>query len=321
MIGLLLLQLSGNQSALNPHGPLAGILAEMSWILIIGVGLIQGAVLLLLALALIRARHRRFLSPRQSSNLILYAGVAIPSLILVTYLIYSVSIGRRLDPKAMTSRGARLIHVNGKQWWWDIAYKDGSDIIARTANEIHIPVREPVVLELETSDVIHSFWVPNLAGKLDLIPARTNHMWLQADKPGIYRGQCAEYCGRQHAHMGLEVIAEAPEQFSRWLASQRQTAIEPSTDQQRRGREVFMTKPCALCHAVRGTTALAQMGPDLTHIGSRRTLAAATLPNNRGSLGGWISNAQGIKPGNHMPRITLSPGDLTDLIAYLETLK
>jgi cytochrome c oxidase subunit 2 len=169
--------------------------------------------------------------------------------------------------------------------------------------------------------VIHSFWVPNLAGKLDLIPARTNYLWLQADRPGVYRGQCAEYCGAQHAHMGLEVIAEPAEQFSRWLEAQMQPGVAPSNDKQLRGQQVFLSSPCVMCHAVRGTKALAQAGPDLTHVGGRQSLASATLRNNRGSLGGWITNAQGIKPGNHMPRISLPPQDLDDLIAYLEALK
>jgi cytochrome c oxidase subunit 2 len=315
------LQLWGNQSGLNPHGPLARSLAEMSWIFIAGFSAVYLVTMLILTIALSRSRRCRYLSDGRSWNLVVYAGVVVPFAVLVGFLVYSVSVGRQLYAEPYKRQGAQIIHVNGKQWWWDVAYKRGNSILARTANEIHIPVGQPVVFELETSDVIHSFWVPNLAGKLDLIPARTNYLWVQADKSGVYRGQCAEYCGAQHAHMGLEIIAESTDQFSRWLESQRAIAIAPSNDQQRHGQEVFLTAPCVMCHTIRGTQALATVGPDLTHIGTRRTLASATLLNNRGSLGGWISDAQTVKPGNHMPRITLPPQDLEDLIAYLESLK
>jgi cytochrome c oxidase subunit II len=315
------LQVWGNQSALNPHGPLSDSLAQMSWIFIAGFSAVHLATIVILVIALVRARRRSYLDDRRSWRLVMLAGLAVPFVVLVAFLIYSVSVGRQLYAEPYKEHGAQIIHVNGKQWWWDVTYKKGDSILARTANEIHIPVGQPVVFELETSDVIHSFWVPSLAGKLDLIPARTNYLWLQADKSGVYRGQCAEYCGAQHAHMGFEVIAEPAEQYSQWLQSQMATAIQPSNDPQRHGQQVFMTSPCVMCHAIRGTQAFAQVGPDLTHLAARRTLASATLPNSRTSLGGWVSNAQGIKPGNHMPRITLPPQDLEDLIAYLESLK
>jgi cytochrome c oxidase subunit 2 len=293
----------------------------MSWLFIAGFGTVHLLTMGILAFALLRSRRRRYLAYRPGWKLIAVAGLAIPFAVLVAVLVYSVSVGRLLYAQPYKERGAWLIHIQGKQWWWDVTYKRGESVLARTANEIHIPAGQPVVFELETSDVIHSFWVPNLAGKLDLIPARTNYLWLQADRPGVYRGQCAEYCGAQHAHMGLEVIAEPAEQFSRWLEAQMQPGVAPSNDKQLRGQQVFLSSPCVMCHAVRGTKALAQAGPDLTHVGGRQSLASATLRNNRGSLGGWITNAQGIKPGNHMPRISLPPQDLDDLIAYLEALK
>jgi cytochrome c oxidase subunit 2 len=293
----------------------------MSWIFFAGFSIVQILVIAFLFLALARSRHGRHLNDAESWRLVLYGGIVVPSIVLVALLIYSVSVGRHLYAAPYRDRGAMVIHIEGSRFWWDVKYMEKNQIVARTANEIHIPVGQPVVFKLDANDVIHSFWVPALAGKLDLIPGRTNHMWAQADRPGIYRGQCAEYCGAQHAHMGLEVVAEAPADFARWLDFQKAAAIEPSNEQTRRGQQVFLSGPCALCHAIRGTSAFAEVGPELTHLAGRRTLAAATMPNNRGSLAGWIVNAQGIKPGSQMPRITLAARDLEDLTAYLGTLK
>ena len=317
-----LLQFTGNQSVLNPHGPHAGMLAEMSWGYIGLFSVVWLITMGFVAIAVIQGRRSRLLRPAGSQRLLVYAGVSVPFAILIVFLIYSVSVGRHLYAEPYMKRGALTVRVQGKQWWWDVRYLgQGGTITARTANEIHIPVGQPVVVELISADVIHSFWVPVLAGKMDLIPGRTNYQWIQADRPGVYRGQCAEYCGAQHAHMGLEVIAEPPDQFARWLDRQKQAAVEPPDAQSNRGRQVFLQGPCAMCHAIRGTEALAQVGPDLTHVGARKWLAAATIPNNRGALGGWIVNAQDIKPGNHMPRITLPAQDMQDLIVYLEGLK
>jgi cytochrome c oxidase subunit 2 len=212
--------------------------------------------------------------------------------------------------------------VTGHQWWWDVRYD--AHVPAhrvRTANEIHIPVGQPILLKLRTSDVIHSFWVPSLHGKRDLIPGQTNTLWLQADRPGTYRGQCAEFCGHQHAHMGLLVVAEPPERFAGWQERQRQPAAEPADALARRGREVFVAGPCALCHAVRGTEAAAEVAPDLTHLGSRLTIAAATLANTPGHLAGWIVDPQRLKPGSHMPPMSLAADDLQALLAYLGSLR
>ena len=190
-----------------------------------------------------------------------------------------------------------------------------------TANELHIPVGRPVVVKLQSPDVIHSLWVPNLAGKKDLIPGRTTALRLRADQPGIYRGQCAEFCGFQHAKMALLVIAEHPEEYERWAQSQRESARMPESDLAKRGQRVFLTAPCVMCHAIQGTPANGKTGPDLTHVASRRTLAAATVPNTRGYLAGWIVDPQHIKPGTNMPAITLAPDDLQALLAYLESLR
>ena len=216
---------------------------------------------------------------------------------------------------------AMHLTVTANQWWWDVRY-DGPqpDQIFHTANEIHVPVGEPVLVRLHGGDVIHSFWVPRLSGKTDLIPGQTNQAWIEADRPGIYRGQCAEYCGAQHAHMAFEVVAEPRAAFDRWRARQLQTAPPPASEAQAAGFALFASR-CGMCHSIRGTSARASAAPDLTHLMSRRTLAAGTLPNNPQSLTGWIENPQAIKPGALMPDQGLSAADLNSLRAYLETLR
>jgi cytochrome c oxidase subunit 2 len=183
-----------------------------------------------------------------------------------------------------------------------------------------VPVGVPVRIHGTSVDVIHSFWVPSLHGKMDLIPGRQTQIWVQADRPGVYRGQCAEFCGYQHAHMGFVVVAEPREQFDAWLDAQRAPAAEPADDEERLGRDVFVNGTCAMCHTIRGTPAASRTGPELTHVGSRATLAAGTLPNQRGHLAGWIVDPQGIKPGVRMPQNRLAPHELNALLAYLEHL-
>jgi cytochrome c oxidase subunit 2 len=190
-----------------------------------------------------------------------------------------------------------------------------------TANEIHVPVGKPVVLELVASDVIHSFWVPNLAGKRDMISGQENSLWLRADSAGVYRGQCAEFCGYQHAKMAFQVIAESPDRFAQWLVQQRDTAATPTDSLARHGQQVFLSNQCVMCHAISGTPAGSRIGPDLTHFASRRTIAAGSLPNTLGNLMGWIADPQTIKPGSRMPATSLSSQDLAAVVAYLETLK
>lgn len=219
---------------------------------------------------------------------------------------------------------AATIHVTGHQWWWEIAYvsPDPSRNFT-TANEIHLPVGEPVRVEVTTADVIHSFWVPALTGKMDTIPGQTNVTWMQADKPGVYRGQCTEYCGQQHAHMGLLVTAESPQEFQAWWDRQLQPPKAPDAEaaatRAREGEQAFM-RNCAVCHAIRGTPAGGKVGPDLSHLMDRKSIGAATLPNSIGDLSGWIANPQQIKPGNFMPTLNLSAADLESIRDYLETL-
>jgi cytochrome c oxidase subunit 2 len=220
------------------------------------------------------------------------------------------------DPNALS------IKVTGHQWWWQVEYQDPQPSqIMTTANEIHVPVGKPVKVELQSSDVIHSFWVPNMNGKKDLVPGHPTTTWFTANRAGEFRGQCAEYCGEQHAHMRLVLVAQSPDAFSKWLETQKKSAPEPRTESQRHGREVFLSSQCVMCHTIQGTNARATLGPDLTHIGSRSMIGAGELPNSRGYLAGWILNASALKPGARMPPNQLSPDDLNALLDYLESLK
>ena len=214
------------------------------------------------------------------------------------------------------------IELTGHRWWWEVKYLDPvpSNIVT-TANEIHIPVGRPIRFRLRSQDVIHSFWMPNLHGKKDLVPGRPTTTWFVADEPGEFEGPCAEFCGHQHAKMRLKLIAQPEEEFESWLSGQSRPAPPPSTEQQRRGQEVFLTSACTLCHTILGTPAAGKIGPDLTHLASRSRIAAGTLPNRRGHLAGWILDPHGIKPGVNMPPNPMPAEDLIALLDYLESLK
>jgi cytochrome c oxidase subunit 2 len=244
---------------------------------------------------------------------------AVTALTLFAFLVFDFSTGRALTS---TVKPSVAIEVTGHQWWWEVTYyHDIPNKRVTTANEIHIPVGSPVLIRLNSQDVIHSFWAPDLNGKRDLIPGKESSLWLQADTPGVYRGQCAEFCGYQHAKMAFVIVADRPADFQRWYAAQADTAKTPTDSLTSRGQEVFLTSPCVMCHAIHGTPAGATLGPDLTHIASRRYIGAGSLPNTRGNLAGWILDAQGIKPGARMPPNSLAPADLQALLAYLGTLK
>lgn len=246
--------------------------------------------------------------------------VGLSTLGLIILLVADVFTSRALAQLPL--KDAINIELVGHQWWWEARYKD-DDVSRRfsTANELHIPVGRAVVITLHSNDVIHTLWVPNLHGKKDMIPGRTALIRLRADKPGIYRGQCAEFCGLEHAMMALNVIAEPEEQYRAWYARQLANAPEPTNEQTVRGQQVFLNGTCAMCHTIQGTTANARLGPDLTHLASRGTIAAGMFPNNRGHLAGWVADAPALKPGVHMPANALPPQDLQALLAYLETLK
>jgi cytochrome c oxidase subunit 2 len=239
---------------------------------------------------------------------------------LFVLLAESVSTSNALE--RMHGSAPLEIQVTGKQWWWELRYLDAhADRTFVTANELHLPLGRSVRLQLLASDVIHSFWAPTLNGKRDLIPGHETWLDLTADRPGRYRAQCAEFCGGAHAQMALWIVVEPKDAFERWCAHQRQNAAEPMDDLAREGRDVFMRAPCVSCHTVNGTDAQSHLGPDLTHFASRIGIAAATFPNRRGYLAGWLVGAQGMKPGSHMPNLMLPPHDFQALLHYLEELR
>lgn len=244
------------------------------------------------------------------------AGAAIPFVILIA--VYAVGLRDLAALGSGPDRPAVTVDVTGHTWWWEVRY-DG--VAGATANEIHIPSGESVRVRLQTDDVLHSFWVPQLMPKTDLIAGKIRETWLHADRPGNYRGQCAEYCGLQHAHMALLVVAEPKPAFDAWLARLATPPPAPQTDAQRRGQRAFTQGACAACHAVRGTSATGSVGPDLSDVGSRWSLGAGALPNDAGHLGGWIANSQTAKPGNAMPPQPVEAAQLPDLIAYLQSLR
>ena len=319
-----MIQFPGEHSAHDPAGPQALLLDSLGDLLY---G-IAAVVFVLVVVALLSAVFRRRRegedveeSARERRMAMVVAGAAGATVAtLVGVLLMSFGSGRRLT--ATPPPDALQVRVTGRQWWWEVVYRDAvPSRWATSANEIHVPVGRPVVFELRGGDVIHSFWVPNLGVKRDMIPGQPTSIWFQADTPGVYRGQCAEFCGYQHAKMAFLVVAEPPEQFAAWLERQRDTAHTPSDSLARRGQEVFLASSCVMCHAVGGTPAGSRVGPDLTHLASRRTLAAGTLPNTRGHLAGWIVDPQQIKPGARMPPNAIEPNDLEALLAYLESLR
>jgi cytochrome c oxidase subunit 2 len=320
------------QSVLHAFGPQAERILAL-WDLMYWV---CAAVFVLVILALLAAVLRRRSKITDEEDLpgppppgthrrlvqVIGAATALTVVLLFVLLTGSVATGRATASLSSGAGDPLSLKVTGKQWWWQVEYMD--PVPSRsitTANEIHIPVGRPVKIQLDSTDVIHSFWVPNLHGKKDLIPGYTTVIWIQADRPGVYRGQCAEFCGFQHAHMALLVIADPPERFRAWAEAQRQPSAPPSTPQQAGGKYLVEHLPCANCHTVRGTQASGKLGPDLTHLASRRTLAAGTMPNNRGHLGGWVLDPQSIKPGNLMPPTAMSSENLQALLSYLEILR
>jgi cytochrome c oxidase subunit 2 len=253
--------------------------------------------------------------------MVIIGGIAFPIVVLSVLLLYGLVLTRTIiaEPGGTPLR----IHVVGEQFWWRVRYEpEGDRGDLATANEIHIPIGRPVRFSLTTADVIHSFWIPNLGGKLDMIPGQVNTFVLQADRPGVYRGQCTEFCGGAHALMAFDVVAHEPAQFEQWMAQQLRPAAESVVPFEQRGKELFLAAGCGACHAVRGTSAAGVVGPDLTHIGSRRTIAAGTFPNNKGTLAGWIASSQHLKPANKMPSFNVFTGEeLRALAAYMESLK
>lgn len=318
-------QFPGAHSALDPAGAQTRLILERLWdpmylTAAVTFALVVGA----LAWALLRRRAADEApdDPRPERGMGRTVGVAVllTVLVLFVFLVLDISVGRAVTATPGTQ--ALQIRVTGHQWWWEVQYRDAvPNHWVTTANEIHVPVGRPVVIELKSADVIHSFWPPSLSVKRDQIPGKENSLWFQADRAGEYRGQCAEFCGHQHAKMAFLIVAERTDSFDHWLAAQRDTAATPADSLTQRGQEVFLASPCVMCHTISGTPAGSHIGPDLTHLASRRTIAAGTLPNTRGNLAGWIIDPQAIKPGAKMPPNALAPADLQALLAYLETLR
>jgi cytochrome c oxidase subunit 2 len=317
-------QFPGAHSALDPAGPQAAAIKDWLWDPMLAAALVT---FVLVTAALLGAAFRRR-PTGESPDDVAYephlaravgAATALTVVVLFAVLIMDGTVGHAASG---APPDALRIRVTGHQWWWDVQYPDS--LPARrvtTANEIHVPVGRPVVLELRSTDVIHSFWTPSLSGKRDLIPGRITSLRLQADRPGVYRGLCAEFCGAEHAKMAFLVIAEPADAFEQWLAREREAAPLPSDALAQRGRDVFLGGSCPLCHAVAGTPAGGRVGPELSHLAGRRTVAAGTRPNLRGNLAGWILDPQSMKPGAKMPPSRLSAADLQALVAYLETLR
>ncbi|MFL6248900.1 MAG: cytochrome c oxidase subunit II [Thermoanaerobaculia bacterium] len=309
---------TGLQSALEPAGVHAEKIGRL-WDIFLAVSVVVYVLVLVFLLVALFRRRRESQSTERGAFTAVSVATGITVLTLFALLISSIFTGRGI---ASVTGDTVRIELTGRQWWWQADY-DHPDRSKRftTANELTIPVGMPVFIKLRSPDVIHSFWVPNLHGKQDLIPGHDGGIILKATRPGLYRGQCAEFCGLQHAKMALWVNAVAPADYARWVESQRQSSKIPSTPQQRQGQEVFMSSPCPLCHNIQGTNASGKTGPDLTHFGSRRSVAAAALPNRRDTLAKWIVDPQHIKPGAYMPAMPLHPRDLDALLTYMESLQ
>jgi cytochrome c oxidase subunit 2 len=299
-----------HQSMLHPAGEAAAHVEWLWWVLFV-----ICAVVFVVTMGLTAAAVFRRESPPLGNKFIAASGIFIPAVILFAILVLSVDAQVALKTPKSANNTVRVV---GHMFWWEVHYPQHG---ITTANEIHIPTGEPVLLELTSADVIHSFWVPNLNGKMDMLPEKVNRFWLSADRPGVYRGQCAEYCGKQHAKMAFLVVAVPPDEFRSWVAARQKPHPEPADDGLRRGRDLFFSAACHNCHAIRGTPADGRVGPDLTHMGSRKTVGAATVPNTHENLARWIRDPHLDKPGNLMPHSTLPDADIDAITAYLGSLK
>ncbi|MFL6664665.1 MAG: cytochrome c oxidase subunit II [Rhizobacter sp.] len=319
----------GPHDMLQPVGPQADHIGQLWNLFLFMCTAVTLAIFAAFLFALARARRAGEREPPDLSSLdrhergpfrSVVTAVVVSAALLVVLLVASVWTDRALARMSLVN--AVNLTVTGHQWWWDIRYEGNPDSDTfTTANELHVPVGRPVVITLRSNDVIHSLWVPNIAGKKDLIPGRTALLQFRADKPGLYRGQCAEFCGLQHAYMGLEIIADPPDRYEAWAAQQRKEPPPPKDAVLQRGQQVFVGSTCVMCHQIQGTPAQARSGPDLTHVGGRTTLAAGALNNDRDEMKRWITDPQKIKPGTNMPATTLSDTDMNALVAYLESLK
>lgn len=334
-LGILLLAGCGGhqQSVIDPGGPLAGRTAGLWWFFFWLLTAIFFAVLALTLWTLTR-RHRgieqeslevtHLPSEQTESKLTRVVAVATIATVVILFilLIGSVVAGKANADLGSRAKNAMVIDLTGNQWWWQVRY-DNPDPrrIVTTANEIHIPIGRPVEIMGRSNDVIHSFWVPNLHGKRDLIPNYPTTIFFEADEPGVYWGQCAEFCGFEHAKMRFMVKAESEDDFNAWYAAAQQPSGSPANDSEARGQQIFLTSVCTQCHTISGTPASGRVGPNLTHVASKPFIASGSLVNNRENLTNWISDPQAIKPGIRMPMNTYSQEDLNALADYIQSLK
>lgn len=318
----------GPQNMLAPGGPAARRLADVgSFVLLV---FIVVSVVMWVLIAWLALRRRGTLAEHApwdaggGMRWVAIGGFTIPAIILAIVFVLTL---RTMSAFPMGDDEMHapppMLRIIGHQWWWELQYLVGGETQqVITANEIHIPAGQPVDIELRTADVIHSFWVPELHGKVDLVPGKVNRIRLQADRPQLFRGECAEYCGPQHANMILVVQADAPSDFRAWLARERSDAVTPSAADATHGEQLVMSNACVLCHTIRGTGAHGLVGPDLTHVGSRRWIAGNELENNTANLAAWVTHAQALKPYAKMPNLSVFGGtDLLDVVAYLQTLR
>ena len=320
---------NGIQPVMAPGGPQARSIAHLGWFILITFCAVTAIMWVLIFWVAARrqgtlAEHAPY-DAASDKRWVVIGGFLIPTLILGTIFVLTLNTMKAfpMGDHEMHA-GPPMITVTGHQWWWEIEYHIGTDVSAHVvdANELHMPAGQPIDIRLQTRDVIHSFWVPRLHGKVDLVPGYENRIRIQADQTGLYRGECGEYCGPQHAHMILLVDVQPRDEFEKWLAHARKPAIPPTSPEAVNGQQVFMRNACILCHTIDGTGAHGLVGPNLTHVGSRRMIAANTYPNTRGFLEAWVTHAQTMKPDAQMPNITAFTGDeLRDLVAYLEGLK
>jgi cytochrome c oxidase subunit 2 len=323
LAGALLAACSGPGNMLDPAGPGAGRIAGLWWYLFALGTAVFVVVLALFAVPLLRRRRGGDVADRpdpadeQRARRWIGGGAVGAFLVLVAVQVVALPLGRDVAP-APADAGEFVIEVDARQFWWHVRYPD-ADVV--TANEIHIPTDTPVRFGITSADVVHTFWIPRLHGKVEVAPGRVLELVLEADEPGVYPGRCTEFCGLAHAQMEVRVVAQEPDDFATWLQGQAAPAADPSTDTARAGLEVFRSSSCVHCHTVRGHAEASDIGPDLTHLASRDTIAAGALPNRRGHLGGWILDPQGNKPGARMPPTQLDGQQVQVLLDYLQSLR
>jgi cytochrome c oxidase subunit 2 len=308
-------------SMFDARGTEARRIAGVSWLMFGLAAAVYVIVAGFIVMAILRGRRRSSSDPTparepKDDTFIWFGGIVAPVAILAVLAVVTITTTQDLR---RAEAGELRIEVTAKRWWWEVRYPDAG---VATASEIHIPVGRPIDIELLSDNVIHSFWVPQLAGKVDTIPGQRNHLRLEAREPGTYRGECAEYCGIQHANMSYLVIADEPGEFDRWLTRRGAGAgLTPVSEEAARGQVVFNRESCAGCHTVRGTQAMGTIGPDLSDFGARRSIGSMTIANGGAELSRWITDPGGVKPGTLMPPTALSPDDLAAVVAYLEGLK